>query len=542
MFVPLFVRKINFTMIRSSVSFFFLSLLIHFLFIFLGFSYFEEGGDTFIKNTLSGVFLNQPALPPFSFGAHFGLSYVYLWFYNFIPSIPWYDLFTVFYSTLAATLVFLCFKRVLHKVRTSIVFSLSLLLFLDNILMLEITRISMFIAICSAFLILSSSIIESKWKLIFFQFTLTLSVFLRIESFFLSILLMISIFFINIDYLRNLKYLLPSFCIAVTLSVLLNIDWTERDRIYNELRPFQFVLLDFETKNNNFFENMEDSIKMEVSKSFFLNDKENINSDFYNKYLSKQDRNIFHLKNFLTKTDFSYSAIIKKLQRTELRYYLWIFLVFIYILLSQNKTKKIDAIKVTVYCLLILFTILVFFKMENRVLFPSLLGLLLLILVNNNVKYKTQLLFLACIIFLLLPDKKYQELNERYTDVEIVYEKIKALPENNIVFFDMHLTVWQGRKPFHNPISEKKVFSFDNALLFTTNEYKQTMILNFKSDATIDVLKKSINNPDIVFFGELQRAKLINNYFNLIHNFNSDIIIFDSISPRVSRYNLKSKI
>lgn len=513
----------------------------HFILINFDFSYYEEGGDTFIKNTLSGVFLNQPALPPFSFGAHFGLSYFYLWLYKLMPSVAWYDFFTVLYSTLAAILVFFSLKRVLPNARISIVFILSFLLYLDNILMIEITRISMFIAICSTFLILSNQEKESKFDITFFQITLTLSVFLRIESFFVSVLLMLSFVVANRGYIRNIKFLIPSFTFSIILSFLLNVDWTDRDKKYNDLRQFQFAFLDLEINQKVPFANTKDSIIMETSKSFFLNDEKNINADFFKKYLLPQDKNIFHITNFFKQTDFSISALKKKLSRTDLRYYVFLFLSTLFIFLSPSNAKRKKAAFILVYFLVVLTGILLFFKMENRVLYPSLFGMILLISFENRIEFKATLFFFTITCFLLIPNEKFYELKNRYNDVELIFYKTSTLPSNTIVFLEGELTVYVGRKPFKKEFSRNKILSIDNALLFMLNEYKQTMYSVFQTSHTAEILNMCSENGNCIFFGDIERAILINDYFKIIYDFNTEINKFDSISPQISVYNLISK-
>ena len=511
-------------------------LLAHLLFVLLGLTYYEEGADTFIKNTLEGIFLNHNTLPPFSFAGHFVLSSLYLLFYKQFPSLPWYDFFTVFYSTLAATLVFLSFKKVLPKVNTSIVFFLSFLFFIDNILMLEFTRISMFIAICSTFLLLLKKEKELNFDIFVLQILLSLSVFLRIESFLLSVLLMTSFVLVNKDFSRNIKFLIPSFTLSIVLSILLNINWTERDRKYNELRPFQFSLLDLEIKQKIPFENSKDSITMEASKSFFLNDPENINVVFFQKYLLPQDKNPFHFFNFITQTDFSFSALKIKFSRTQGRYYLFLFLGLFFALLSESNDKRKKSLFIFLFSISLLFGVLILFKMENRVLFPSSFGILLLITHNNAIKSKLIFFYLTILVFIATPDLKYEELCKRYTEIEKTHDIIDALPNDKIIFYDLNLTVWEGRKPFEQWNTEKKIVSIDNALLFMTDEYKETMISLFHTSETNRIIQNSINEKNYVFFGEIKRALLIKMYMEKVYMKPLNLEILERFSNKISAY------
>jgi hypothetical protein len=387
-----------------------ISILVHFIFLILDLSYYEEGGDTFIKNTLSGVFIGQPGLPPFSFGAHFGLSYFYLHLYKLFPHVMWYDFFTIFYSIVALTLVFFSFHVACKKKQLLPAIILGLTIYADNLLMFEITRISLTIAITSSFLLLSSPPTISNKKLILLQLLLCLSVFLRIESFFLGSFLMLLTVVINAAYVRNLKLLLPSLTVALLLSILLNVDWTPRDKQYNEIRPYQFILLDFETKQDGTFDSEEDSLTMEVAQLFFLNDEQRIDKDFFSKYLVLMDKNPLHLKNFITQTNFSKQAFENKLKRINFRYLLWWGLAagfLAYLFYTKDTSKKLYV--VFILYSFILLGIFVLMKMENRILLPASIGLLFLFLLA---KPKPILIYSSILItglFLSLPNAKYQE-------------------------------------------------------------------------------------------------------------------------------------
>jgi hypothetical protein len=280
--------------------------------------------------------------------------------------------------------------------------------------MFEITRISLTIAITSSFLLLSSPPTISNKKLILLQLLLCLSVFLRIESFFLGSFLMLLTVVINAAYVRNLKLLLPSLTVALLLSILLNVDWTPRDKQYNEIRPYQFILLDFETKQDGTFDSEEDSLTMEVAQLFFLNDEQRIDKDFFSKYLVLMDKNPLHLKNFITQTNFSKQAFENKLKRINFRYLLWWGLAagfLAYLFYTKDTSKKLYV--VFILYSFILLGIFVLMKMENRILLPASIGLLFLFLLA---KPKPILIYSSILItglFLSLPNAKYQELEQR---------------------------------------------------------------------------------------------------------------------------------
>jgi hypothetical protein len=76
-------------------------------------------------------------------------------------------------------------------------------------------------------------------------------------------------------------------------------------------------------------------------------------------------------------------------------------------------------------------------------------------------------------------------------------------------------------------------------MLFMTPEYKDYMFELFGTSNTGDLMNILKDRPDVLFMGDVKRAKIINNYFNEVYGFNFKLHIFDKLDDLTSIYELK---
>jgi hypothetical protein len=518
-----------------------LAIVIDIAFIFADLSYYEEGADTFIKNTLAGAFTGQPALPPFSFGAHFILSAIYLQFYKLFPSIPWYDIFTLIYSCFAFFLVFTALSLSSQSRSFLLVFILGVLLFLDNLFLIEVTRISLTIALTCSFLLLHGKITLSPWLRTVVIFGLCLSVFVRIESFILGTALMVPLVFIYPESIKKIINILPAVALSLVLMVLLNYDWTERDAEYNDIREFQFVLLDYEVEENTNYSNKKDSIAMAAAHAFFLNDPAIINTALLAKYLPVLDKNPLHLNEYLFKTDFSLQSFKEKYYRLDFKYImLWILLGLYIVTLKIHGRISNKLMAFSILYLSILCCIFLFMKMENRILLPTFTGLFLVIFTHTKIpSWHLVFYLIVLLVFHNLDSSKYKEIQERYASYMQIALLESELDTEAILVFDMHGVVWLGRKPFENIHFKHLLFSLDNALLFFTPEYKKYADKIF-GEVSSSIVYAKFTDQNIYLIGMPPRIQIIHNYFTQVYGIHAELFIFEYVDKYNTIYQLKT--
>src|SRR5690606_19963393 len=197
-----------------------------------------------------------------------------------------------------------------------------------------------------------------------------LGYFIRIESALLitAVVLPPFVLFSRLRF-KILRYLSPVFVLIGVLSVLLNINFTQADKDYAALRPYQFILWDF--SDNYQVDGLitkKDSVKFDIAKQKFFADPDELNPEFFDRIgVIKAD-----------KTPSGIFTLIKNAQLSKVSKYFDAFFIHTILLVANlalvigvfvtfGFSEKINLIFIGVYSLLILFLTAWIMKMEPRI-------------------------------------------------------------------------------------------------------------------------------------------------------------------------------
>lgn len=514
------------------------SLIFHLFVLFSSGCYYESGSDTYFKNVCSGAFLSEPQPVPFSFGGQVVFSRAYSFLYHEFPGVLWYDVFSLTFSVLAGALLIVLIFNVLklgpNKPKSSAkCFVISCLIALpayyEGAMMIELTRYASIIAMCCMMLLLT---VEEGVSLICIPLLL-LSMFFRPEVFPFAILLLIPWMYLVKPPLARLKRtFLPALFVYVFLIILCNLPYNEEESSYIHFRPNQFALIDYRPSpvSTNTI-SFKDSVALDAARHAFWNDGEVLNESFYSRFIPKMDKTPQSAINYIKYTNYSLQNFLYKARKTDQRYWILVVIPLIFIISSLIFRRALLAFSVIAACYYILFLglITLFFKMENRVLYPVLMACILTIMsaaARNSFLNGTGII-LGLIIFLIFDRYSALEASNICNTAEHAVQfnrNLKVLPEasGKTFLYDEKIFTETGLKLFEDPgISGVHVFSIDNGILFMNAQYQKDCRQLFGTVNTAAIVSIiSSKNSNFLWVGTIPRTRMLVNYFNTEYHFN----------------------
>ena len=509
------------------------------------------GNDTYVKNLLSGRFETSPQGLSLSLMALTFIGEGLTQLYHLFPAFPWFDWMIVIFSTLAFSA--LCLSVTLFStpqqtktpggISLNLVLSLlaSFCLYYENFLLVEFLRVSIVLSV-SILLILFTCKLNYK-QYIFATFLLLLDDLFRLETFPYSLLLMLPVcLFRTLPFRQILVRLITPAILYITLFTINNTPFSPREQQYLAFRPYQFVLIDYKvTPKKSAFDSPADSLTMDMAKRFFLNDERIITPAFFNKYFYPQDKDPLHLLGYLQHTDYSLSAWKQKLNSVYPYYFLLLLFIplffIIYFAFCRGTLAKAMVIMFYYACFVV--AVALFMKIETRVLYPTFIAFVLIMLYGLNRsaligRGANMAIILALLPFCYSVGKQVLPLHQQIAKQRIIEDRMKVLSETAPVTFvcDLHQFNYSGIRPF-DPVPEKlRCISFDNGLGFMNKEYKDDCIREFGTAETDSILQQVIaKNKTYIWIGEVQRLQLLQTYFKDLHNiaFTYHMSIEDSV-------------
>ncbi len=380
---------------KSSINvlvFLFLTVLIQFIFGF----YFNAYGAT-LNYLFSGLLLDNPLVDT-HFVCCLGQDYVLSKLYNFFPNISWFPLslligyFLIFISFLVlAKNAFPIFNHA----KIILIALFFLLLIINEFVFLGITFLASFLVVLG--FLLSFLIQEKSIKdYILIGFITVLGIIYRFDM----TILIASIFTIPILVFEQkmnfkaFKALLPFIVINLLLIVAFLVDKQGSSELYKAGEPQFYFISDgkFAVPIDQ-MGSAQDSIKYMAVRRYFLNDEENITLNFVLSLVEKPNNILEIISRSARSTWESGKIIFKKNPVFYLAFpILWFFLIFL-------SKRRIAILIAPGLGLVLIFFVGIIFKLEHRMVFPILFGLILYLLFQERERLKK--LFISNVLLIL---------------------------------------------------------------------------------------------------------------------------------------------
>lgn len=520
------------------------SMLVHAaVYLTLGF-YYETGSMTYLKSVVAGTFTSKPQVIMRAFGAHTFFSDVYTWLYQWFPQFEWHDIFMLGFSVAALTLLIAAlYAAIRHtlaerKSETAI-FAMAVVngmaLYADNLLQTELTRSSITIAFSAFFLL----VFEAKrwWHYVLLNAVLVLATLIRTEAFGFSLALILPAVLAGAGIKRLIYCLSPPLVLYVVFLVAINAGATREERAYLAFRPYQFILLDYEVKKEVPFESPQDSMAILLAKNAFWCDETVINEKLFRKYYLPLDKTPANFVNYLKTVDLRPDTLTKKAMRLSARYYALLLLPLLLLLLQVTAKKKTPwlSILLTIYYAALLLGLLVFIKIEDRVLYPALVAFLILSLRICSARFLQWYLAVAGALAIGICAMGYKQLVETkdiYAYMQRIEKRLEQEPVNKVAVYDLKsVTNFGLRLSLKHKKPVIKRASIDNGLLHLNAQLQTDNRETFGTDDCAGMIEKTAVDSNFVWVSCEGRMKLIIAYMKLVHQQAIRYEIIDSLGP-----------
>lgn len=520
--------------------------------VFIGFCicipgiYFEGGSEIYTYHLVKGNFTSTPVTFFRSFGFFIFTADLLSWSYKFYPNVPWYDLFVVMNITIATALLLLLSH--IKRFHWLLLICVAIL-WLDCILLPEITKYGFWIAFLSLQIFFSDPEVSKKLKVIAFVLFIY-SFMIRVESSYLALVcfalyeLLSNIHFGSSSLFMVLKKLIPFSFVAFVFYIILNIPFTEQDKIYISFRPYQFTLWDFKQDPATFLlKNSSDSIILIASENHYISDISKINSSFFEKiHLRAKDKKLTSISAYFENPSFLIKKGLSELNSSK--YYLISLLAFaLAIGLAVSRHEPIQQSRnngLVIFCSIFLVLFFGFFmKLERHLVFPLITGAVLYLIASHRPieRIRSWVFVLVTLTSLLLLVNICEEYHFYRSNAAVNDELCKDVNvrfPGSIIYIDLYTMV-----SLHERLFEKETFpyyravSFDNGMISYYPEWAQKMERLGQPTSMSALAKAFSSDPNkSIFIFNKGREHLFEKYFLLVYG---EKIVFEEISSSFSQ-------
>ena len=526
----------------------------------------EEGTDPVIISTIRDLFVegNRPFLN--TFGISFLISHLYKLLYALIPGFAWYDFFMLIFLFFATANLFILAQRFLVKLSwnsktgiPALLVATLILLWLENVVLVQCTRLSILLSGTAALLILdclsNGNALDRKGKMfiIFQNLLIFCAMMVRVESFYLVIGLMapFSLFYLGLSKKKVIiltQVFGPSLAMGFVAFLILNNPTSAQEKQYLEFRPYQFTLWDFDQANAGVeITNPKDSIIYLAARKSFISDSKQVNLQFFHRInLNPLDKSPKYIANYFRNWEASAVTFKSAVLRFFPRYWpFFIFCLFLSILsglyfFKIQKSMFLNWLIIQVGFWLVLVLLTIFMKMEDRLLLPM---LVLMVLSNlcywgkyhfHPVQIKGKIQFIL-VTFLLLSCFHLSSISTKATKRDQANEYMTYLKEGINTHYPFRILVtdlWAIDHLFIKLMDNSGIpsgpmnISIDNGVLFFYDDWKTYMDKLTGSHEVEDIFKYLIKNKsEVVFFSAPSRMKLITDYLHLVYGLELNVQI-----------------
>lgn len=504
-------------------------MVVHALLLWSGYAMYEERSIVlYAKNLVSGGYL--------SVSSGFPVSWMYLSYssqlmavlYGLWSAVPWFDILMLKGSVVAQAALLLACTSLATEARATagggrVVAGLSMggVLGFENVCLIEPTRFPV-VLVVSVVVLLVRHGVQSRAGEIFFGIALALTVFVRTEVFFYALFLMVPLLAMTYRQMPWRVLFLP---VLTTLLLwwMATLHLTPEDRQYEALRPYQFSVLDYSaTSGKNHFDSPADSAAILAVQHYFLNDPAVIQPSLLSKYYVPLDK---------TPRFFAAQLLVALrnmglLQRKVIHlhgYYGWAVLLVLLCGIGAGVSKQgLKALATGLYFVAYLGVILLLLKIENRILYPALLALLLTLL--SLVPYKRWLyaaLFLVGVVLCRQVVVARQPMVQQARQLEGLRQQMHRLSGLRSVLYvcDLAVLTQSGLRPLEEPFHRGlRVFSIDNGPMFLNAAYGADAQRLLGTAQTTEAMRQIAKHPECyVWVGTAQRLRMLQLYFKEVH-------------------------
>ncbi|MFN8287506.1 MAG: hypothetical protein U0V74_12160 [Chitinophagales bacterium] len=521
--------------------------------------YYETGSMTYLKNVVAGTFTSTPQIIPRAFGAHTGFSDLYIWLYQHCPGWEWHDIFMLGFSVAGlALLIMALYAAIRHSLSerksntTIFVWALiaSVAFYADNLLQTELTRSSITIAFSAFFLLVFEA--RKWWHYLLLNVILVSATLIRTEVFGFSVMLILPAVLAGAGLKRLVYCLTPTLILYVVFLVAINAGLTAEERAYLAFRPYQFILLDYEIKKEVPFESPQDSMAILLAKNGFWCDEGVIDEKLFRKYYLPLDKIPSNFFNYLKAVDWKPHTLIKKAMRVSTRYYILLLLPLL--LLSLQTIAKSRgpwlSLPLVLYYAVLLAGLLVFIKIEDRVLYPALIAFLVLSLRICSACFLQLYLLVAIVVCCIIAGFGYKQMQETRDIDDYMRRLEKTLekqPAGSVAVYDLKAVTDYGLKlslKRQSPAIKKA--SIDNGLLHLNTQLQKDNLQTFGNDKCADMIAGTATDSSFVWVSCEGRMKLILAYMRIVHGLSMHYVVLDNfgavknenVYPRIMRLYL----
>lgn len=461
--------------------------------------FYEGGSDVYTQRLISGYFSGKPEPFLYTFGFHVFISEMIKMLYQLVPAFPWYDLWTILLVSIAFVLGLSWLLKQVPNDRVGLVFLYALFMF-EYFRYPEITKHAFLLAFYSLLhLVASEKKLPLRW-MIFYGSTFTLGLLTRAEAGFLAVLAALPVAWISgsrgwvtngIITARTYIFLLP---ILFFLSFALNYPWTDADRYYLTIRPYQFTLWDFHQDSDAFcIRNRQDSVALMAASNHFLADTAMINKKRFDAMCVKpKDKRLRDWLNYLDKDKKEITRRLAGLFSS----YLWVLLfpLGVSVVIYQREKVLVPFLSMLFavgYFACVMTGLAIFMKTERHVMMPLLQGVIILCLFfwrkNSRNLFTVRTGFILWLllagVLLIRLSEKLQLRKDEWKQMNALFREINQLPEGSIVCFDLYTFVKTHPALFRDIFLKKSIvpYSFDNGFMFLAPSMRQQALHLFQS-------------------------------------------------------------
>lgn len=531
----------------KNVVVFFLTMLVFALLAMAGVLCYDHASDPAYVAVFKGVFASQPGRLSNNDGQWIGLHYLIHALYTISANVDWYGAFILLFCTL---IVFLLLQIILRARNQShylfVVLSLLSILSLENLVLLEFTRIAFMLATSGLALVIyhmkvAPGMAINRTAVMVGLVAFILGCLVRHQAGILSFILLVPVAFI---YLAA-RYTTPVSVARVfavplvflgALLVFVGIRWDESWDKTPEYGGYMISLWDVDFPKDQLHLNSgaDSLIYKMVTGVQFTNDPQHINPHYFKKIgVPYTDKKIQSASTILSnKVNYRQKFIYVGVGYIT-KHPGWSVLLLIVALaavVSWRRNVRMQALVLLLFAgyVLLYFLIAVLLKMEERIFCPFVfscaLGLALLVNTQKEERVnQTNTIWLLMLVVLTVVEAvfvygRYTTRKNEATYIQTVLALLRNRPEKN-VFVDrisdqIYLCPLQK-----DPLDKRKVYpTLDNYFFFLLPTYNQKMKDITGGTSVIDYVNFAADHSDdCVFVSNSERLTEILGYFNFMY-------------------------
>lgn len=523
----------------------YITFLFVFIIIFPGI-YYEDMTDVYISVMSRGFFTSEPVAIFNNYGAHFLLAQLYVNLEK-IYAIGWYGILNVLFMYLATINIFLCVYKSIKNKNTFIFYFINAgitALVLNDILFLQYTKTAIYLVFSSLWIITYNFRHNSKSKsglfFIAYQFFLfTTGILLRQFSVVLILMIYMPVLSLAlINYSGNHRkrlavYLFLLFSISFTILYAATFPWNKTDKDYAAFVNYKISIWDNgQSENTILLKNETDSINYKCLSAYFIPEKKMCDPAYLKSLGIYKSHDLDdHIKSSFLQITTKISISNERWKELTGDYYtdsiFLLFILFPFIFKRRNQKTRILKVIWIFFCIEIISIIV---KMEGRVLYPSLLILIIILMEETDWSAKRSNTVLSIFIIIssiniyYIISGKYYNIKNRQQGQDEIIQLISDIKKDNpakIYVLDwVTINILENRViTFNKELNKLRWFTLDPGYLVFYTEYslKQKQLTGTtKFEAFIEY---AVHHKDqFTFIFSEDRILLIKKYYKTIYH------------------------